>query len=81
MAFKDGCTDKPYFAHFRLPQKKGTTPKALSREQFETLRDMEIEEDRLQHRYARDLFQLACYTGVPYGDAVTITSDNLVRDG
>ena len=81
MAFKEGCTDKLYFAHFRLPQKKATTPKALSREQFEALRDMEIEKSRPQHRYARDLFLFACYTGVPYGDAVTITSDNLVRDG
>jgi integrase len=41
---------------------------------------MEIGENRPQHRYARDLFLFACYTGVPYGDAVTITRENLVRD-
>lgn len=80
MAFKEGHTDKPYFAHFKLPVRKCNTPKALSKEQFEAVRDMEIEEKRPQHRYARDLFLFACYTGVPYGDAVTITSENLVRD-
>lgn len=44
------------------------------------VRDMEIEENRPQHRYARDLFLFACYTGVPYGDAVTITRENLIHD-
>ena len=80
MAFKEGHTDKQYFAHFKLPVRKCNTPKALSKEQFETIRDMEIEENRPQHRYARDLFLFACYTGVPYGDAVTITRENLVSD-
>lgn len=80
MAFKEGNTDKQYFAHFKLPVRKCNTPKALSREQFEAIRDMEIGENRPQHRYARDLFLFACYTGVPYGDAVTITRENLVRD-
>ena len=80
MAFKEGNTDKLYFAHFKLPVRKCNTPKALSREQFEAIRDMEIGENRPQHRYARDLFLFACYTGVPYGDAVTITRENLVRD-
>ena len=80
MAFKEGNTDKQYFAHFKLPVRKCNTPKALSRVQFEAIRDMEIGENRPQHRYARDLFLFACYTGVPYGDAVTITRENLVRD-
>ena len=80
MAFKEGDTDKQYFAHFKLPVRKCNTPKALSRVQFEAIRDMEIGENRPQHRYARDLFLFACYTGVPYGDAVTITRENLVRD-
>lgn len=80
MAFKEGNTDKQYFAHFKLPVRKCNTPKALSRVQFEAIRDMEIGDNRPQHRYARDLFLFACYTGVPYGDAVTITRENLVRD-
>ena len=80
MAFKEGHTDKQYFAHFKLPVRKCNTPRALSREQFEAVRDMEIEDNRPQHRFARDLFLFACYTGVPYGDAVTITHENLVRD-
>ena len=80
MAFKEGNTDKQYFAHFKLPVRKCNTPKALSREQFEAIRDMEIGDNRPQHRYARNLFLFACYTGVPYGDAVTITRENLVRD-
>jgi len=80
MAFKEGHTDKQYFAHFKLPVRKTHAPRALTKEQFEAVRDLEIEEDRTQHRYARDLFLFACYTGIPYGDVVTITQENLVRD-
>ena len=32
---------------------------------------------RTTHRLARDLFLFACYTGVAYSDAVTITKENL----
>lgn len=80
-AFKEGYADKFHFQHFTLPQKKETTPRALSRESFEKVRDVEIPEYRKSHRLARDLFLFACYTGVSYIDVVTITAkDNLFTD-
>ena len=57
-----------------------TTAKALSRENFEKLRDLEIPEKRRSHVITRDLFLFACYTGTAYADAVSITRENLFRD-
>ncbi|ADV44610.1 site-specific integrase [Bacteroides helcogenes] len=80
-AFKDGYADKFHFQHFTLPKQTDKTPRALSRESFEKVRDVEIPEYRKSHRLARDLFLFACYTGVSYIDIVTITAkDNLFTD-
>ena len=42
IAYKEGHSEKYHFCHFKLPKQKETTPKALSRENFEKLRDLEI---------------------------------------
>lgn len=73
-------SEKYHFCHFKLPKQKETTPKALSRENFEKLRDLEIPEKRRSHVITRDLFLFACYTGTAYADAVSITRKNLFRD-
>ena len=52
----------------------------MSREDFERLRDLEIEEHRWSHNVTRDLFLFACYTGTSYIDAVSVTPDNLSKD-
>ena len=52
----------------------------MSRENFEKLRDLEIEEHRWSHITTRDLFLFACYTGTSYIDVVSITETNLVKD-
>lgn len=65
------------FQHYVLPKQTVKTPKALSRESFEKIRDVEIAPHRTTHRLARDLFLFACYTGVAYSDAVTVTRENL----
>ena len=79
-AYKEGHADRRFFAHFSLPQPKEKTPKALSRESFEKIRDLVIPEHRASHILARDLFLFACYTGTAYADAVSVTRDNLFTD-
>ena len=52
----------------------------MSREDFEKIRELEIPASRVTHNIVRDLFLFACYTGVPYADAVSITDDNIYTD-
>ena len=80
IAFKDGISEKFHFAHYKLPKNKETTPKALSRESFEKIRDLEIPKNRPSTRFTRDLFLFACYTGTAYADVVRITKENLFTD-
>ena len=80
LAFKEGHSGKRYFVNFKLPKENRKAPRALSREDFEKIRDLEIPASRVTHNIARDLFLFACYTGVPYADAVSITDDNIYTD-
>lgn len=80
IAYKEGYSEKHHFAHYKLPKQKETTPKALSREDFEKIRDFEIPEKRTSHIITRDLFLFACYTGTSYADTVSITRENLFTD-
>ena len=80
VAFKEGHSEKRYFVNFKLPKENRKAPRALSREDFEKIRDLEIPASRVTHNIARDLFLFACYTGVPYADAVSITDDNIYTD-
>lgn len=81
IAFKDGISEKFHFAHYKLPKQSETTPKALSRESFEKVRDLDIPKNRPSTRFTRDLFLFACYTGTAYADVVRITKENLFTDG
>ena len=80
LAYKKGYAEKCHFQHFALPKQSERTPRALSRESFEKIRDVEIPAYRKSHMLARDLFLFACYTGVSYADAVSITNENLYTD-
>ena len=80
IAYKEGYAERCYFANFTLPQKTERTPRALSREDFEKIRDVEIPAWRTTHILARDLFLFACYTGTAYADAVSVTRENLYTD-
>lgn len=80
IAYKEGHSEKQHFAHYKLPKQKETTPKALSREDFEKIRDLEIPEKRISHIITRDLFLFACYTGTAYADTVSITQKNIIMD-
>ena len=80
IAFKEGISEKFHFAYYKLPKQKITTPKALSRESFEKIRDLEIPSNRPSSRFTRDLFLFACYTGTAYADVSRITRENLYTD-
>ena len=80
MAYKEGHSEKHYFAHYQLPKQKESTPKALDREDFVKLRDLEIPSRRSSLVLTRELFLFACYTGTSYADTVSITKDNLSTD-
>ncbi|WP_288840513.1 phage integrase SAM-like domain-containing protein, partial [uncultured Bacteroides sp.] len=80
LAYKKGYSEKCHFQHFALPRQSERTPRALSRESFERIRDVEIPPYRKTHILARDLFLFACYTGVSYADVVSITDENLYTD-
>lgn len=80
IAYKEGHVERCHFANFTLPQKTERTPRALSREDFERIRDVEIPAWRTTHILARDLFLFACYTGTAYSDAVNVTRENLYTD-
>ena len=66
LAYKEGYADRSHFQHFTLPKKTETTPRALSRESFERIRDVEIPAYRKSHMLARDMFLFGCYTGSGY---------------
>ena len=80
LAYKKGYADRIHFQHFTLPKKTETTPRALSRESFEKIRDVEIPAYRKSHMLARDMFLFGRYTGVRYADVVSITHENLYTD-
>lgn len=80
IAFKEGHSDKHYFANYPLLKQKDNPPRSLSREEFEKIRDLEIEEHRWSHNTTRDMFLFACYTGTAYVDVVAITNENLSKD-
>jgi site-specific recombinase XerD len=80
IAFREGLSEKFHFAHYKLPKQKETTPKALSRENFEKIRDLDIPKNRPSTRFTRDLFLFACYTGTSYADVIRITRENLFTD-
>ena len=65
--------------HFKLPQKKENPPKALTREDFLKIRDLEIPERRKSLALARDLCLFACYTGTVFDDTVSLTEYTLFR--
>jgi site-specific recombinase XerD len=80
IAYKEGHSDKHYFAYYKLPKQKESTPKALSREDFEKIRDLHIPERRRSHVVTRDMFLFSCYTGTAYIDTISVTKDNLSKD-
>ena len=78
IAYKDGHSERYFFCNFKLPKQEISAPKALTREEFVKVRDVEISVRRRPSlALTRDLFLFACYTGTAYADTVSVTRDNL----
>lgn len=78
IAYKDGHSERYFFCNFKLPKQEISAPKALTREEFVKVRDMEISVRRRPSlALTHDLFLFACYTGTAYADTVSVTRDNL----
>ena len=81
IAYKEGHSERYFFCNFKLPKQEISAPKALTREEFVKVRDVEISVRRRPSlALTRDLFLFACYTGTAYADTVSITRDNLFSD-
>lgn len=80
IAYREGYADKCHFAYFNIPREKVRTPRALSREQFEAIRDLEIEPMDQSHNLVRDMFIFSCYVGSAYTDTVALKKENLITD-
>lgn len=80
VAFREGIVDRQLFSHYPLPKKERTPPRALSKEEFEAIRDLKVEDENDRCALVRDMFLFSCYTGTPYIDTSTITKSNLSTD-
>lgn len=81
IAYKEGHSERYFFCNFKLPKQEVSAPKALTREEFVKVRDVEISVRRRPSlALTRDLFLFACYTGTAYADTVSVTRDNLFTD-
>ena len=80
LAYKKGYSEKCHFQHFALPRQSERTPRALSRESFERIRDVEIPPYRKTHILARDLFLFASLTGLAYVDIKLLHPHHIGRN-
>lgn len=80
VAFRQGYCDRHYFAYFKIPKQLENPPKALTKEQFEAIRNLDIPPHRKSHIQTRDMFIFSTYTGVAYADVVVIKSEHITVD-
>jgi integrase len=74
LAYKMEWIDKDPFIKFKAKyQKKERT--FLSLEELQRIEQKEFSIPRLQ--LIKDLFVFSCYTGLSYGDVMSLTNDNL----
>ena len=79
-AYKDGLTDKYLFARYKEPTIPKKSPRTITPENFQRIVSLQIPSDKPSLIIARDLLLIACYTGMAYIDAVSVTQDNLSYD-
>ncbi len=79
-AFSEGIIDRQLFSHYPLPKIHRRPPRALSKEEFEAIRDLGLSSSNERCALVRDLFLFSCYTGTPYIDVVAITKSNVSTD-
>ena len=74
-AYKDGLTDKYLFARYKEPTIPKRSPRTITPENFQRIVSLQIPSDKPSLIIARDLLLIACYTGMAYIDAVSVTQD------
>ena len=79
-AYKDGLTDKCLFDRYKEPTIPKRSPRTITPENFQRIVSLQIPSDKPSLIIARDLLLIACYTGMAYIDAVSVTQDNLSYD-
>ena len=80
IAYRDGYADKCHFAYYTIKRPKVNAPQTLSREQFESIRDLKIAPTDKRLNLARDMFIFTCYAGSAYTDTVSIKKSNIITD-
>ena len=80
IAFREGYSERLYFANYPLPIQKFTPPRTLSCKEFNAIRELEIPTEKERHCIVQDMFIFSCYVGTAYVDTVAITKKNLSKD-
>lgn len=80
IAYKEGYTDRLYFANYSLPKMQVGTPRAITPKNFKKIQDLVIPKDKDTLMLSRDLLFFSCFTGAAYIDAVSVVKDNLITD-
>ena len=80
VAYKEGYTDRLFFANYPLPKIQIGTPRTITPENFMKIQSLEIPQGHESLVLSRDLLLFSCFTGAAYVDAVSVTNDALVTD-
>lgn len=68
------------FARYKEPTIPKESPRTITPENFQRIVSLQIPSDKPSLIIARDLLLIACYTGMAYIDAISVTQDNLSYD-
>ena len=80
VAYKEGYTDRLFFANYPLPKIQVGTPRTITPENFKKIQSLEIPQGHESLVLSRDLLLFSCFTGTAYVDAVSVTNNDLVTD-
>lgn len=80
VAYKEGYTDRLFFANYPLPKIQVGTPRTITPENFKKIQSLEIPQEHKSLVLSRDLLLFSCFTGTAYVDAVSVTNNDLVTD-
>ncbi len=80
IAYREGHADRCHFAYYSPKRLKTKTPRALSRERFEGIRDLEISPLDKRMNLSRDMFIFSCYVGSACTDTASLKKGNLITD-
>lgn len=79
-AYEAGILSRPLFMHYKIDRGDEALPRALDRESFERIRDLELHPLERDLERVRKLFLFSCYTGLAYADLFSVTEEHLCED-